>query len=905
MSLPPHLDRDKPTRLTLVLSPAGTLSVQPGSEEDVLAGDVAWRIEKNFQQGQGLFHLGARERRAALPPVLAYWRDFSHHFMQAVSALQAMPAKGQPIQIPLSDEDIAHWLSAAPPMPGLDFLNADTIRILWAELEATLQRHLVRFPGSAARFFQRLHPSWHQIGRVHLQLAENAGDPERPFSFQATFSVVTRGLQQTISTQHPLRRALTDYAGPQHREKLASLMNPLHDAAKHSLFLQNLIDSAKIYDPQAWTPAEAYLFLQDVPALEKNGIAVRVPNWWKARPRPQVRVTVGERAATWLDADALLDFSVKVALGDNELTPAEWRQVKEANQGLALIKGQWVEIDRTRLQEVLSYWQAVEKSVAKKGLSFIEGMRLLAGADFAGTRDPVLEIKTAGWASVVPGKGLAEILRPLTDPQAAEKIHPGEALHATLRHYQELGVRWLWFISQLGLGACLADDMGLGKTIQVLALLLVIKQRGATSPHLIVVPASLLGNWLNEFERFAPSLRVRVVHPSAGTLHPDKKAPLTEVDVVLTTYGGIVRWAWLTEEAWHLVVLDEAQAIKNPGSQQTRAVKRLHSRRRLALTGTPVENRLSDLWSLFDFLSPRLLGSHAEFIRYLKKIAAEEPVDYGPLRALVRPYILRRLKTDKSVIADLPEKTELKAWCALTPKQAALYEQALKELSGQMEGKAGIQRHGAVLAFLLRLKQICNHPSQWLGDNQYHAEDSGKFFRLRELAETIAAKQEKVLVFTQFREMTRPLAAFLETVFGRAGLILDGATPVRERQGLVDAFQDPAGPPFFVLSLKAGGTGLNLTAASHVIHFDRWWNPAVENQATDRAYRIGQTKNVLVHKFTCRGTVEEKIDALIQSKVALAHGVIETSAEKLLTDMTNEELMELMRMDLKRAIQEP
>jgi SNF2 family DNA or RNA helicase len=900
----PLLDRHKSTRLTLALTPTGTLALEAGGEEDALEGDVAWRINKNFQQGQGLFHLGARELRATLPPVLAYWRDFSHHFMKTVSGMPSLPPKGARVEIPLSDEEISHWLAAAPPMTGLDFLNATVLRGLWTELELTLQRHLVRFPGSAARYFQRLHPSWHQIGRVHLQLAENPGDPEHPFSFLATYSVVTHGLSQTTSTRLPLKRAVLDYAGPQHRDKIGSLLSPLLDAAKESFFLKTLLDTGKIYEPQAWTPAEAYLFLKEVPALEKNGIVVRVPNWWKTRPHPQVRITVGEKIESQLTAESLLDFSVAVALGEETLSPEEWEQVLASNQSLVLIKGQWVEIDRIRLQEVLSYWKSVQRVVAKKGISFVEGMRILAGADLSGTRDIVQESRNARWTKVVAGKELAAVLKQLTDPQVLEQIHPGEALHATLRPYQDYGVRWLWFISQLGLGGCLADDMGLGKTLQVLALLLVLKQRGITAPHLIVVPASLLGNWLSEMERFAPTLRVRVIHPSAGDVHPREKPSLQDVDVVVTTYGGLVRWSWLTELSWHLVVLDEAQAIKNPQAQQTRAVKKLESRRRLALTGTPVENRLSDLWSLFDFLCPGLLGTHGEFLRYLKHIAADEPVNYGPLRLLVRPYILRRLKTDKTVIADLPDKTEMKAWCSLTPKQAALYEQSLKDLAAQMESAIGIGRKGAILAFLLRLKQICNHPSQWLGDGQYAPKDSGKLARLRELTETIAAKQEKVLVFTQFREMTQPIANFLEGVFGQPGLVLHGSTRVRERQGLVDAFQRPDGPPFFVLSLKAGGTGLNLTAATHVIHFDRWWNPAVENQATDRAHRIGQTKNVLVHKFTCRGTVEEKIDALIESKVTLAKDVIDTNAEKMLTEMSNEELMDLMKMDLKRALQE-
>jgi SNF2 family DNA or RNA helicase len=348
-------------------------------------------------------------------------------------------------------------------------------------------------------------------------------------------------------------------------------------------------------------------------------------------------------------------------------------------------------------------------------------------------------------------------------------------------------------------------------------------------------------------------------------------------------------------------VLDEAQAIKNASAKQTLAVKKLKAGVRFALTGTPIENRLSDLWSIFDFLNAGLLGSAKEFTIFTKRLAALPHNPYRPLRELVRPYILRRLKTDKTVIADLPDKAEVKAFCQLSRKQAALYQQAVEELERRLKKVEGIERKGQVLAFLVRLKQICNHPSQWLGDGAWNPEDSGKWARLREIVETIAAKQEKVLVFTQFRELTRPLEAFLGYVFGRPGLVLDGETEVRKRKELVRQFQEEERIGFFVLSLKAGGSGLNLTAASHVVHFDRWWNPAVENQATDRAHRIGQTKNVLVHKFVCRGTVEEKIDKLIESKQQLSKDLLEGGADFLLTEMNDEDLLRLVALDLNSA----
>ena len=363
----------------------------------------------------------------------------------------------------------------------------------------------------------------------------------------------------------------------------------------------------------------------------------------------------------------------------------------------------------------------------------------------------------------------------------------------------------------------------------------------------------------------------------------------------------LTRMESLRQRAWNVVILDEAQAIKNAGTRQARAVKELKAKARFALTGTPVENRAGDLWSIFDFLNPGLLGSASAFSKFIRGRGDSGQPDYGPLRALTRPYILRRLKTDKRVIADLPDKTEVRAWCSLTKAQAALYQKAVSELAEALEDADGIQRKGLVLAFIMRFKQICNHPSQWLGDGGYAPEASGKFARLRELAEEIAERQEKALVFTQFREITDPLLAFLGDVFRRPGLVLHGGTAVAQRRKLVEAFQRDDGPPFFLLTVKAGGSGLNLTQAAHVIHFDRWWNPAVENQATDRAFRIGQKQNVLVHKFVCRGTIEERIDAVIEDKKSLSAELLEGGGEKLLTEMSNNELLRFVALDLNRA----
>ena len=509
------------------------------------------------------------------------------------------------------------------------------------------------------------------------------------------------------------------------------------------------------------------------------------------------------------------------------------------------------------------------------------------------------------------GQWFEETLTRLRQPEMSSGPLPcADELHAALRPYQATGVRWLHFIWSLGLGGCLADDMGLGKTIQTLALLLWLKREAAAhAPALLVAPASLLANWKDEAQRFAPSLRLLIAHPSGDDplllkrCETDTAAALTAVDLVVTTYGMAARTPWLAGVTWRLVALDEAQAIKNSGTRQARAVKAFKAAARLALTGTPVENRIGDLWSLFDFINPGLLGNAKSFDRFLRA-REDQPDAYAPVRRLTRPYILRRLKTDRCVIADLPDKTIMPAYCSLTPAQAALYADQVRQLKQGLEEGAGgepMKRRALILTALMRFKQICNHPAQVTGDGDYAEARSGKFARLRVLCEELAERQDKALIFTQYRELTEPLAEFLSTIFRRQGLLLHGGTPVARRRGLVDAFQRDDGPPFFVLSLKAGGTGLNLTQASHVIHFDRWWNPAVENQATDRAFRIGQKKNVLVHTFICRGTVEDKIAALLDDKRALADAILTGGGETLLTEMNNDDLLKFVALDLAAA----
>ena len=852
--------------------------------------------------------LGADEVGTALPPVLSYWREFGARYVAALCALPGVAegATKPHVSIPERNE-LDQIATAVPPMIGAEYLTADVLADLWRGMDAAFDAELAEAKLSVQEFLKRRHPAWNLVGRVHFNLAENRKDEEAPFAFLATY---TTRLSAAAKAQHlPLGKALQEYAGAKNRERLLSLLMPVQRAGENCSWLKTMIDAGEIFHPLRWSPQQALQFLKDVPALESAGVVVRMPASWRMnRPaRPQVKATIGDNAPSRLGLDALLNFRMEVTLDGESLSAAEIKRLLAQSDGLALIRGKWVEVDHDRLGRTLEQFEAIERRAVSEGLSFGEAMRMLAGAGIA--EDGTTGQTDIDWSQTVAGPWLAQTLAALRSPEGLARIDPGRSFRGTLRPYQQTGVQWLYLLTQLRLGACLADDMGLGKTIQVLSLLLVLKHeaKARRKPCLLVAPASLLANWAAEVARFAPSLEAIVAHPSAApdeNLKTDGADNLADVDLVITSYGYLARLPWLSSAAWRMVVLDEAQAIKNPSAKQTRAVKQLQAEVRIALTGTPIENRLGDLWSIFDFLNPGLLGSSKQFSAFVKHLADRPHNSYGPLRDLVRPYILRRLKTNKSIIADLPDKTEVKTFCPLSRKQAALYQQAVQDLASQLEDVDGIKRRGIVLAFLMRLKQICNHPSQWLGDSAWVEEDSGKLARLRDIAEVIAAKQEKALIFTQFKEVTTPLQAFLGSVFGQPGLVLHGETPVKQRKDLVRQFQDDDTVPFFVLSVKAGGTGLNLTAASHVIHFDRWWNPAVENQATDRAFRIGQNKNVLVHKFICRGTVEEKIDQMIESKKQLAGDFLSAEAATLLTEMKDAELLKLVALDLNAAMQE-
>jgi SNF2 family DNA or RNA helicase len=890
--------------MAIRLTPTGQLRWEAPEDEPESA--VPASLRKAFQADwrQGLFMLAADKLNVVEALTLRYWQVLAERYL---TDLCHIPGATETFEvIAPSPAECASLVLTAPPMQGGEYLSATVVQTIWEALDRWAHA-AVAATGELDTFLQTRAPKWHQVGRVCLHLAENKNDDTRPFAFMATY---TAGFGAAGRLQHlPLRKALEQYAGAKNRPALVKLLSPVQQAAERCAWVQKLVDSGAIYQPMAWSAGRAYQFLRSVPALEDSGVSVRLPNWWKKRPRPHVSVKIGTRTPAMFGVDAMLDFDVQMALGDEPLSEEELEALLASEEPLVLLKGQWVEVDRDKLREAIAHWEALRKQARDGQISFIEGMRLLAGASADLQHEEQAEAERP-WVHVAAGEAMRQILAQLRQPGTLDEVETRVGLQGTLRPYQRQGVAWLRFVTQLGLGACLADDMGLGKTIQVLALLLCLRHEGPATQHtpsLLVIPASLLGNWRSEAARFAPSLRLLFLHPAETDQHTlahiaaSPVIHLAEADLVITTYAMLSRQPWLADQGWRLVILDEAQAIKNPSTRQSKAARTLSAQARIALTGTPVENRLGDLWSLFDFLNPGLLGSTTVFQSFVKSLHAREDNQFAPLRQLVGPYILRRLKTDRTIIADLPEKTETPRYCHLTRPQVKLYEHTVQALQSALESVDSMARRGLVLQTLLRLKQICNHPSQLSGDGEYKPADSGKFLRLAEICDELAARQEKVLIFTQFREIIDPLAAHLAVVFGRGGVVLHGGTSVAKRKALVEHFQSDDGPPFFILSLRAGGTGLNLTAAAHVIHFDRWWNPAVENQATDRAFRIGQQRHVLVHKFITSGTIEERIDVLLAEKRHVADDMLRSDGEVNLTELPDEELLHLVRLDVTRA----
>ncbi|GLZ31912.1 helicase HelZ [Lentzea sp. NBRC 105346] len=636
----------------------------------------------------------------------------------------------------------------------------------------------------------------------------------------------------------------------------------------------------------------AYRFLQSAPLLTQAGFGVLLPSWWQHPAKLGLKLTTSSRGTAGAVAKeseiglkSIVDYKWELALGEDTLTEAELAALAAAKVPLVKVRGQWVQVDQKRLAAGLAF--------LKRG----GGQMTAAQAMLHSGLHPEDESLPLPLNAVTGDGWLGDLLSGKVE-QSLEPVEPPEGFGATLRPYQRRGLAWLAFLDKLGLGACLADDMGLGKTVQLLALEALNRANEKLPPTLLICPMSVVGNWQREAVRFTPELSVHV-HHGADRFNGDAlREAVEEHDLVLTTYALAARDAdALGEITWERVVLDEAQNIKNSNTRQSQAVRQLSARHRVALTGTPIENRLAELWSIMDFANPGVLGTVNTFrARFAVPVERHNDEDAAArLRKITTPFVLRRVKTDPRIITDLPDKVEMRQLCNLTPEQASLYQAVVNDMLQRIDDSEGIQRKGLVLATMSKLKQVCNHPAHFLSDGSRVAGRSGKLTRLEEILDEVLAEGDKALCFTQFTEFGSMLVPYLSARFDTDVLFLHGGTNKAQRDAMVERFQSTRGPSIFLLSLKAGGTGLNLTAANHVIHLDRWWNPAVEDQATDRAFRIGQTQKVQVRKFVCIGTLEERIDRMIEEKRALAQLVV-GAGENWLTELSTTQLRELLAL---------
>lgn len=858
-------------KLDFIFTPDGFMSdinLTENSTEDKLA------IQFSKDRYSALYNLGLTGKPQGCSASTAFLYMMADKFFKKLTGLPELEIVRENAKVVLTDDEYTYLLQAVPFAIGVEHITKEWIELIFSKLEQIFAKEIVEYNGTVEMYLTDKNQNLRVPERVFFHLVENR-DENYPFAFMATYATK----KSDGSVQHvPLEYALSEYKDD--RKKLLALLACLEKAANVSSLIADFMQTGELFHPLRITVKEAYIFLKDVEAIEKAGILCRIPNWWKRRNSTvSLSIKLGDKKPSAFGFDAIVSAKPEFVVDGVVLTRKDIENLMAQTEGLAFLKGKWVEADHKRLQKLLDEMKGIPDS-----FTLMEALKLQIGTDD----------KTADIGEMVTnGKWLAEILKSLREPKGIRKIAVPKELNASLRPYQKDGYTWLNYMYKLGFGACLADDMGLGKTVQVLAFLEKLRQENKDAKVLLVVPASLLENWRSEACKFTPSLDLFILHgkPAKVLLEElsENKAFLT-----VTTYGMISRIPALQDIKWECIILDEAQAIKNALTKQTKEIKKLNGHMKIAMTGTPIENDLTNLWSLFDFLNKGLMGTSKEFRGFCKELE-EHQEKYGKLKTMVSPFMLRRLKTDKKIIADLPEKMETVDYAELSKKQVVLYRKIVEDMEYKIREAEGIERQGLVLATITKLKQVCNHPDQYLGQSGYAPADSGKLALLKELCETIYEKRERVLIFTQYREITGMLSDFLEKVFHRKGRIIHGGVSAAKRGKIVEEFQSEEYIPFLVLSVRAGGTGLNLTKANHVIHFDRWWNPAVENQATDRAFRIGQTKNVMVHKFVCKRTIEERIDDMIESKKELAENVV-GKGENWITELDNDTLMSMLKL---------
>ena len=749
-----------------------------------------------------LYHMTFQDT-ARDSPTAKFLKEVVQSFVRSLLASPEIEIAREKTKAVLDEDQIENLLSLCPFALGSEFVDEEWLKLQYDQLQHVFEKEATSFEGTMQLYFESLSQNLQTAQRIYFHLVENPLDEDNPFAFMATYATK----DQAGRVRHmPLAHTLIEYKD--HQEELLALLSSLNKVADEVEYMQYLMDTGELFHPIKLNVKEAYTLLKAIPLIEKSGIKCRVPNWWKKHyASVHLNVSAGEKKPSFFGLETLIALTPSLTINGHMLSQDDINYLLKQEEGLIFMKGQWVEVNHQKLQELLQKMEHYDGTITLK-----EALTKDFVKDIDDDPDNGIEITNGKW--------LRNMMQEMRQPRHIQKLSLPEDFDATLRHYQQEGYNWLNIMYQ--------ED----------------------NPYLTI-----------------------------------------------TTYGMASKIEGLSQRDWNVLILDEAQAIKNPITKQTKTMKKIPARFRIAMTGTPIENDYSNLWSLFDFLNKGLLGSFDQFKRFSKTIE-DYPENTTKLRNLVSPFILRRLKTDKSIISDLPAKIEIVDHVNLSKRQIVLYKKQVEQLKEDIETAQGMERRGIVLSYITKFKQICNHPDQFNHDISFKAIDSGKYQMLKELCTTIYEKRERVLVFTQYREMCEPLSQYLASIFHKEGYIINGSTPIKKRTEIVNKFQSEHYIPYIVLTVKAAGTGLNLTAANHVIHFDRWWNPAVENQASDRAYRIGQKKKVFVHKLVSTGTIEEKIDELITSKQSLANNILSTNDQINIAEMSNDELINLFQLEV-------
>ncbi len=804
---------------------------------------------------------------------LSFLSYFCSEFLKQVELIDCLLLKSN-IKIELADTVKNNLLSAIPLCSGSEYINNYWIDFHWQLMEDWLYKTINSFEGSIESTLSSYLPDFNEADRTYFHLVETERD-DYPFGFLTSYTTIVNNQVKHM----PLSYALEEFKGDE--KELLHLLSIIFKASNKCDVLSTIIEKGQLFDPIYLSVNEAYQLLKYADFFKQCGIGFRFPSWWKKKNKIHTQANVGEKFENKLSMKSLLSVDLSFVIEDQELTKEEILRLLSLEEGLIKFNGQWIEINHEKLSNLLNEYDLLKERF-EEGISFADFLKMQQDSDSIINTEDDIVFESGTWLKLFNSHNLVE----------TNKFVLTDDFTGTLRKYQEYGVAWLYEMLNYGFGSCLADDMGLGKTIQVLAILGTLFKENISNNVLLIVPSSLIGNWVSEKDKFMPSLPVFVLDKSEKLL---QQMDLDQKGLYLSTYKMATLRESINQKKWDLIILDEAQAIKNSNSKQAKIIKKIQSNNRIAMTGTPIENSLLDLWSIFDFLNPGLLGSKKEFTNIVKK-AKDNTQIFGCLRSAIEPFVLRRLKTDKNIIKDLPEKIETDLYIPLSTKQVTLYKSLINQVSKRFEETEGIGKKGLVLSTILKSKQICNHPSQYLKIEEFKDTESGKFIALKQLAEVIKEKHERMLVFTQYKAMIKPLKIYLESIFGYEGLYIDGSVSPKKRTERVSAFNSDIYYPFMVITIKAGGTGLNLTSANHVVHFDRWWNPAVENQATDRAFRIGQKKVVNVYKFICKKTIEDKINEIINTKKELSTKIIgetEESTVSWITKLDDNKLREL------------